>query len=267
MKKKVLIIGVAISAFYLTAYSFTVLNNTDSHQEESSCVQYDFAEYKITNPYQKQTEPDFFYEVDSRFIATITKENLNHAKVIADLVPEGATENMDSFQEVNVVLHLEDEKKIEIGMSDVLTSGQIELLKSAEYSTNFNIEAFCKYNNPKTGKTEKYCFVYYVTIIPEKETEYRDGHSALINYLQENSKKEIRVSKKDRLQAGKACFTVTKDGKIKGVRLESTSGYADIDNTMLRLLGNLPGEWVPATNEKGVKVEQELVFSFGLVGC
>jgi hypothetical protein len=33
------------------------------------------------------------------------------------------------------------------------------------------------------------------------------------------------------------------------------------------LLGSSPSKWNPATNEAGENVEQELVFSFGTIGC
>ena len=36
---------------------------------------------------------------------------------------------------------------------------------------------------------------------------------------------------------------------------------------MIQLIKNTPDQWVPAENEKGEKVEQELVVSFGLMGC
>jgi len=36
---------------------------------------------------------------------------------------------------------------------------------------------------------------------------------------------------------------------------------------MIELITKTPGEWQPAENYKGEKVDQELVVSFGLMGC
>ncbi len=36
---------------------------------------------------------------------------------------------------------------------------------------------------------------------------------------------------------------------------------------MENLMNNLPGTWMPAKNEKGEKVAQELVFFYGIEGC
>jgi hypothetical protein len=33
------------------------------------------------------------------------------------------------------------------------------------------------------------------------------------------------------------------------------------------MITNMPGKWNPATNSKGEKVDQELVFFFGRQGC
>jgi hypothetical protein len=36
---------------------------------------------------------------------------------------------------------------------------------------------------------------------------------------------------------------------------------------MIELVKAIPGTWEAATNSNGDKVEQELVFSFGTIGC
>ena len=36
---------------------------------------------------------------------------------------------------------------------------------------------------------------------------------------------------------------------------------------MIELIYKIPGTWQPAENAKGEKIDQELVLSFGLMGC
>ena len=38
-------------------------------------------------------------------------------------------------------------------------------------------------------------------------------------------------------------------------------------NKIIKILNEVPGTWIPAKNSKGEKVDQELVVSFGLMGC
>ena len=76
-----------------------------------------------------------------------------------------------------------------------------------------------------------------------------------------------RIIKKDQLRPGKVHFTITPEGKIGTVQMRETSGYPAIDAHLVELINNMPGEWIPATNAQGKKVEQEWVFFFGFEGC
>ena len=266
MKKKLFIVCLVITTISLTAYSFSSCENSTTENEEVSQNNLADSESELEGTSEERKKPDFFYEVSTRFIATITKEKLDQAKTLADLVPKGGTEGLDSFRDVKIGI-VNDKSKFAKGSNGSLNSAQINLLSSTNYSTDFFIEAFCKYKNPDTGKTEDYCFVYYVTIIPEKEAEFIEGHDAFMYYLEENSKEAIKKIKRDKLKPGKVRFTVQQNGEITGVELESTSGYNSVDEKMIELITNSPKKWNPATNSKGEKIDQELVFSFGLIGC
>ena len=88
-----------------------------------------------------------------------------------------------------------------------------------------------------------------------------------MDYLRENSK-ESRVNiQPDKLRPAKLIFTVTKMGTIENVRLDRTSNFPVVDKTMIELISNAPGKWMPAENIEGEKVDQELVVSFGSMGC
>lgn len=267
MKKIILIVCTVIASFTLTAFGYMHWNNKVTNHEVQSDNKTYKPEYNFVNLLNKQTEPDFFYDVDSRFIKTIPKEDLQNAKSIHNIFSNDETKGIESFRDVNIVILPRDEEKFAKGDGNQLNSAQLNLLQSTEYSTDICIEAFCKRKNSDTWQTEESSFVFYITIVPEKEAEYKDGQQALIKYLKENSQEEATSVNKDRLEPGKVRFTITKDGKIGHVELESTSGYASIDDKMLKLLKNLPGEWEPATNSIGKNVDQELVFSFGIVGC
>ena len=107
----------------------------------------------------------------------------------------------------------------------------------------------------------------YLVIVPEKQAEYEGGKDGLMEYLKENSKEARASIQMDKLQPFKLIFTVTKKGTIENVKLDGTSGYLAIDNTMIELITKAPGKWKPAENSKGEKEDQELVVSFGLTGC
>ena len=208
---------------------------------------------------------EFVYDVNSRYMTTITKDKLFNASSVLDIVPEDANWTNIPFETVSItVLNGNDEVR-EIGDKKELNEAQIKLLKSTDYSTDFYIKARGRNLRTEAGMMEDY--VYYVTIVPEKEAEYIGGHDAFIAYLQENSKELIKNLEKNLLHPGKVEFTITKEGAIREIKLISSSGYLTIDSKMIELIKNAPGKWKPAENSEGEKVNQKLVFSYGIMGC
>jgi hypothetical protein len=266
MKKNVFIFCAAITSLSLTTFGFINWSNTETIQEVLPKIKTVNLNNDTTNTINKKENLDLVYDVDSRFLATITKENLNKATSVLDIVPKKAKGWWKtSFHTVTISILQEGAEIQETGNNKTLNASQIKLLKTTNYSTNFYIKARGYDTHPETGRMEDYA--YYFTIIPEKEAAYISGHSVLINYLKENSKDKTVIIKKDKLKSGKVSFTVTKKGLVSNVKLISTSGYPTIDKVLLELITKIPGKWEPAENHKGKKVDQELVFSFGRRGC
>ncbi len=266
MKKNVFIFSVVLISLSLTTFGFINWSNTETDQEVLPKIKTVPLTNDATNTINKKADLDLVYDVDSRFIATITKENLNKATSVLDIVPKKAKGWWKtSFNTVTISILQEESEIYETGGSKTLNASQIKLLKTTDYSTNFYIKARGYDIHPETGRIEDYA--YYFTIIPEKEAVYISGHNALINYLKENSRDKTVIIKKDKLKSGKVSFTVTKKGLISNIKLISTSGYPTIDEVLLELITKIPGKWEPAENHKGEKIDQELVFSFGRMGC
>ena len=263
MKKNILFFCIALAILSLTAFGFMKHKNQETDQEVLPKIKTVALNNDTTN---KKATLDLVYHVDSRFIATITKEKLNKATSILDIVPKKAKDWWNtSFHTVTVAVLQEGNEISETGNNKALNTAQINLLKTTDYSTNFYINARGNSIHPETERIENYA--YYFTIIPEKEATYTRGHDALINYLKENSKGKTVIIKMNKLKPGKVSFTVSKNGLIKNVKLSSTSGYPSIDKLLIELITKIPRTWEPAENYKGEKVDQELTFFFGLMGC
>ena len=60
---------------------------------------------------------------------------------------------------------------------------------------------------------------------------------------------------------------MTASGKVSGVKLDATSGYREIDRSLVKLVKNMPEKW-PSAKDANVKaIAQELVFFFRSEGC
>lgn len=267
MKKGILFLGAALAALCIAAICYQNWCHSASNQGETSLSAAVASDGVLIGSIGEGTGPDLFYGIDNRYVTSITKEKLHNAKSIIDILPTKATQSRESYQNARVSILYNDTETTEVGNGEVLNAAQLELLQSTDYSNNISVSSIGSKKNASTGELEEDSLIYYITIIPEKVAEFTGGHDALIAYLKENSKDKIAIIKEDKLQPGKVSFTVTKKGTIANVKLTSTSGYTSVDNALIDLITDMPANWQPATNSSGDKVDQELVFFFGLQGC
>ena len=209
------------------------------------------------------------YDLDSRFLLTVTKDQLRAAKTIHDIVPGHVEQEGVSYSSVNIRT-VEREGGSEIvasGTDQVLVAEQLKLLWSLDYSDNFMIQVMARanYGGVETASTDY--FTPHVTIVPEREAANSLGREALIAYVQNGTSVFAYMVDANTLRPGKVYFTVDKAGTVSALRLSASSGYPPLDTRVLDLINTLPGTWKAATNAAGEAVEQEFVFSFGTVGC
>lgn len=277
MKKGVIILSIVLLAF--SSVAIVYLNQGDSIREkqhepyldedELPSAQSNFSVIPSNHLKNKLISDvqGFQLAIEPRFNSTITKEKLETALSIHNLVPKGTTEGILSFQNVKISKLVKEDMRVELGINGKLNRNQLDLLHSLAYSDNFCVEASIQRENEHTGEIEHEFFIHYITVVPKTEATYVDGHDALINHFRTKSEPLTAGIKMDELQQGRVRFTITKYGKIDTVEWESTSGKTEIDLRMLEILQELPGKWIPATNANGENVDQELILSFGSIGC
>lgn len=265
MKKNALILIALVTVISLTVFGFTNWNkNTDrvkTHPESLA----NLSQPIIENP----NKVDFYFGIGPRFKG-VTRTDLKEVKSFNDFIDEDHANSIVSFKSLSVTL-LEDNKetdvKLTIEKSGEFTLEQLNLIKSFDYSTNFLIWAKYIQKNETTEELEHNYWSPHLTIVPEKQAVYKKGNDALLSYLRENSKKLIDNTNMDSLKPAKLYFTVTTNGTISNIKLYGTSGYPLIDNRIIELVKEMPGNWEPAENTKGEKVNQKLVISFANMGC
>ncbi len=268
MKKNILIFCTALIILSLMAFGFINLNDSETDQLITSVSEDVVSNTLVNKKINKRIFSEFIYDVGPRF-NPIKKGDLDKAISIDDFFDEEQIQSMVSLKSVSIIIIINDKQSDirETGYSGVLNDAQLKLLRSADYSTNFLIRADYMEKNKETGNLEDSYSTPHLTIVPEKQAVYVNGKDALITYLRESSK-EVRVNvQADKLQPAKLFFTVTEKGTIDNVKLDRTSNYPSVDKKMIELITNTPGKWVPAENSNGEKVDQELVVSFGLMGC
>ena len=277
MKKTIIISCVLLVAISLTAFGFINWNDSETAQLEVSKSMAEVINSPVVAKKEKKIFTDFIYDIGTRF-NPIKKADLDTIRSFNDIIGQEHANRIVKYKWVTVVLIIDDEQSDirEFGTSDVLNEAQLKLLHSLDYSTNLMIAADYQGKNKETGALEDTSWTPYLTIVPEKQAEYLDDHQPLINtdgkkalmdYLKDRIQVHLTDVDPNKLQPAKLFFTVSKHGTIENAKLDRPSGYPLVDEAMIKLIKNAPGEWQPAESTKGEKVDQEIVVSFGLRGC
>lgn len=261
MKKSIGVLSIVLGAIGLTAIG--IINQPTEPAIEVSNIEptKTLADNESTSP------PDFAFDMGSRFFATISKEDLEKAKSVTEIIPKDADWSAYPIKNVRVKLITDNTEVSESGYDLTLNQQQLSLLKTANYSDNLRLLGSYGNVNAFPFVDEQYDLNYMITVVPEKEAAYAEGKDKLLAYLKENSSVIVSSVQGQNLGAGKIAFTIDTQGNVANVRLIGTSNHLFVDQHMLNLIPKLSGKWIPAENARGEKVEQTLVFSFGSMGC
>ncbi len=163
MKKSAFVIMIVVATFGLTAFGCMNWNNPPTVEAAIDNSETEVLSEDIIGAiYDPAPNNDFFYDVDTRFILNVTKEQLSKAESLSDLLPEEMIKPKGSYRSVEVIL-LDDSRQTEIresGSGEILNAAQIKLLRSLDYSTNILIKAEYVQKNELTGDRKK---LYYST--------------------------------------------------------------------------------------------------------
>jgi hypothetical protein len=266
MNKTTIISRTKLAIISLLVFGFVSCNSTAKTDDLNSLETTDigFADSNFERSTNKKI-PDLYYGVDTRFTA-VKKSDIDKATTIYDFLNEEEKQQIDHINSVKLVI-IKNNQQSDIqdyGKSDQLTEAQLKILRSTDFFSHFTIRTEFKEKNKETGKLEDHFFGPHITVVPDKQAAYIDGKESLIAYLKRNSNASMTAIKDDILGAIKISFLVTKEGIISNIIHDAmTTGYSSIDQKLLELIKNIPGEWTPAENSLGEKIDYEFVFTFG----
>ena len=260
MKKTIIISCIVLAIFSFLALTFSNKNKRVSGTLETASIEISTKAEET----KKQNSPDFIYDIGTRF-SPIKKGDITNATSINSIFSQDELHKMEFVKSVEFIIVKNDKRtdKSGTGNSASFTDEQINFLKSLDYSTNFVMEVDYHVKGDLIERTS----TPHYTIVPDTQAQYIYGKDALIKYFIENTKEETANIPEDKLQPAKLYFTVSKNGTVSNATLDRSSGYPNIDELMTELITRTPGGWIPALNLKGETVDQELVVSFGLMGC
>ncbi len=263
MEKRKIIIWSGLALFCITTFGFVI--NKDAH----SVINQKYSEKLDFKGFEKKTAFEFIYKVDTRFSKTITKEQIDAALSVEDVIPREEVKKVGSYLKIHLTTFVEDRLDwIQVSCEGALfNKEQIQMLQSMDYSSSFSITGKVKKLDTQTSTMIEDTLIYYMTVVPYKPAAYMEGSDALIHYIKTQSREAAAIVDEKIIRPGKISFMITKEGGIGRAKLTSTSGDIPLDIRMLEVVKNIPGKWDIARNERGENVDQELVLFFGLIGC
>lgn len=204
------------------------------------------------------------YEVRGKYKRPIIKVKLNEAKTISDFMEGYPVHWVTDYVSVEISANSGGKMTKAIGVNEVLTTEQKNILNNSILATDITINVKYKYKNPVTNAIENSNMYVLMTIVPEIEAEFIGGSLEITKYLKENVIYKITDAIPKQFN-GIVIFTVNEYGEITNAKISNTSGDSKIDELLLEAAYKMP-KWKPAEDSKGIKVKQDFEIIIGKGG-
>lgn len=211
---------------------------------------------------------DLNYSVHGKYANPITREKLENARSMSDIIPYYPSSWIDSYKSVEMILISDGNQVSTASADDILSDEQIKMLHAMDYGDEIVINIGYQYKNNLTNQVENGAMHYSTTLVPETEAQYSGGNEQLSNYIQRNALDKITGEASQELEYTVVRFVVSEKGEISKAAISKTSGNSVIDNLLLEVVKAMP-PWQPASDDLGGKVNQEFELSvwYGSDGC
>jgi len=211
---------------------------------------------------------EFYFGLGSRF-TPISKEEIVRYTEVKNFLGEEEFKRQTQV-EATALIVIQNEKQTDIrysGDSELLSKEQLSALRNATYGSNFCLKTFFVPRSDEQKDRGYHIYNPHFTISPHKRAEFALGDQAIFDYLRAAIKEDLTDYSENDLSPAMLYFTISEYGALESYRLEGSCGAEILDQKIMDALIALPNKWSPAENENGERLTQELVLSYGLMGC
>lgn len=259
-------------ALLLVVMSFSAWTFIESNREVSTevpiCEELKTPQTSETlNSAELINDEAYYYDIGTRF-RPIKHSKLNEALnfyqlVLDDELPD--LNHLKSLKLMRIVNEAWDIHQVR-GESIAFNEDQLAFLGQLEYSDNFVVRAdYESYN--QIGQLISDLYTPHFTVVPKQQARYIPGKEKLLAIIRQQNASYTANLRQEQIGSGKMYFTISPDGEVENIHLNSYKSIPAIDINLGNILRKLPGKWEAARNAKGEKVAQELVLSYGTPGC
>lgn len=207
---------------------------------------------------------DLNYEVRGTYTRAIKQEKLRSPKRLSDLIEGYPVNWIDGYTSVELSASCHGKERKASSANDSLSPEQQQMLQAADLASKIIISVNYSYQVPVTRVMEHNTMHVEMTVVPQHEAQYIEGHEKLIQYLKDNSPRIPEAGSKE-LQQLIIRFTINEHGKVSHPKIKRSFSDKETDRHFLKLIQNMP-EWKAAENPEGTRVKQEFEFVAGRGG-
>ena len=205
---------------------------------------------------------DLKFEINKVLPFISIKENkLDKINTLTDLDKRYPTSWVRKYISVEISAYKNGTQTKALGISDVLTQEQKELIRLADRSSDIAVSVMYLPENTLKNNTAKQ-YDFEVTIMPDKNAIYSEGAEQLIQYLQKNGIANIEAGSFTGYDLTAIKFTITEQGHITDIQVAMPSKDTKIDEMLVAAISKMPN-WKPAEFSNGLKVKQSFVLTIG----
>lgn len=211
-------------------------------------------------------QESFTFEVNRVFPhISISTENLNNAKTIADLNKFYKPSWVKEYISVEISAPHNGEQVKAVSKNDVLSQKQKEIMKHADLGED--IYVLVKYipdNNLKHNDPKEHDFTFSVD--PDSEASFPEGQEQLTKYLKEKAIDKISSTSFEGYDLTAIEFTISEEGEVRNAQVFNSAYQTykneEVNQLLLKTVQAMPC-WKPAEYANGTKVEQKFVLTVG----
>jgi hypothetical protein len=209
---------------------------------------------------------DTQFELRNIFKIPVNSNQLKQAKTLADLNPGFAKSWISSFVSVTLSANCDGVPTNTIGLNDILTNEQLNMLKRADIGSNIDVIVLYKKIYTQTYDELTRSMNFTLSLIPEQQAEFDGGKQVMNQYFNQTVMEKIATLNIKELPTRLVKFTIDETGEVKNAKISQLVAEPVIDQIIMEALNNMP-KWKPAQSVKGKAIKQNFELVVFNRGC
>lgn len=204
------------------------------------------------------------YYIKPNYEKSVKMSQLKDAVKLSDFIENYPTSWISKYNSIELKIN----NNIYKGKSEILTSAQLNALKSVIIGDELLLDVVYENLNNITKKPENGHIKLTMSVIPEKEAYFNKekNNIEIKEYIKTNCIEKIDSKILKEIKDAEVLFTIDENGNASNVKIKKSSGNTSSDEIIFKFVGSIK-KWAPAIDNNKNAVKQEFLFCIKQSGC